>query len=45
MGPSCRLPWIRRQMLESLAGTKTGLLSAGPLPPPLLTASPPRSQV
>lgn len=33
MHPSAAVPWIRRQMLESLAGTKTGLLTATPLTP------------
>lgn len=28
----CRIPWVRRHMLLSLAGVKTGPLSAAPLP-------------
>jgi 2-polyprenyl-6-methoxyphenol hydroxylase-like FAD-dependent oxidoreductase len=32
MGPLCRLPWTRRQMLLSLVGVKTGVLGAGPVP-------------
>lgn len=28
MGPAARIPWVRRQMLESLAGVKTGPFSA-----------------
>lgn len=32
-GPISRLPFVRRQMLLSLAGVKDGLLSARPVPP------------
>lgn len=32
MYPGSRVPWVRRQMVESLAGIKTGLLSAMELP-------------
>jgi 2-polyprenyl-6-methoxyphenol hydroxylase-like FAD-dependent oxidoreductase len=30
----CRWQWSRRQALLTIAGVKTGLLAAGPLPPP-----------
>jgi 2-polyprenyl-6-methoxyphenol hydroxylase-like FAD-dependent oxidoreductase len=32
MYPASRVPWVRRQMVQSLAGIKTGLLSAMELP-------------
>jgi len=31
-GPAGRLPWLRRQMVASLAGVKTGLVAFDPLP-------------
>lgn len=36
-----RVPWVRGQMLSSLAGVKDGLFSAQPLPSPLTSGSPP----
>jgi len=33
MAPVMSVPWLRRQMLESLAGIKTGVFTSLPLPP------------
>lgn len=36
MGPAGKVEWIRREMLRSLAGVKTGLFSSRPLPQPMV---------
>ncbi len=36
MGPAGNVGWIRREMLRSLAGVKTGLFSSRPLPQPMV---------
>ncbi|MFZ4431526.1 MAG: FAD-dependent oxidoreductase, partial [Phycisphaerales bacterium] len=33
MAPLTSIPWVRRQMLQSLAGIKTGIISSLPMPP------------
>lgn len=42
MGPASRFAPIRRQMLLSLAGVKTGWLASAPLAPPASLVQPPR---
>ncbi|MFK7989549.1 MAG: FAD-dependent oxidoreductase [Sandaracinaceae bacterium] len=41
MGPACRLPYVRRRMVQTMCGVERGILGTAPMPMPNVPPCPP----